>query len=202
MPGGNALERWLHQHFPVSQPWAFRLRCSLYGVRGLAPVSSRFTRRIIYDRDGAGPYLARFYLSEPPTMADGSSPFRDDGGLRSEARTRRKWIGTFVHYFYRGDDDEALHNHPWRWAVSLILTGGYIEERRTKDMRVVRRVVRPGSINIITQNTFHRVELLDPERGAWTLFIAGPKVSSWGFWDPVTHEFLHWREFIDRKRAA
>ena len=108
----------------------------------------------------------------------------------------------FLHKFHRGDDDAELHNHPWTWAFALILSGGYIEERRRGAMEgggpVFIREVRPFSLNLIHFDTFHRVELL--EKDAWSLFVAGPREGGWSFWNRATGKLTPWREFIDRKR--
>jgi len=160
--------------------------------------------RVIMDRQGGSPYLSRYYLKGRPYMADGSSPTDEMGELR-EGVIVPPGIGVYLHKFHRGDDDRALHNHPWMWARSLILVGGYVEERRvsfpwdTARYRVARRIVRAGAYNRIDADDFHRVELL--EKDCWSLFIAGPKTGSWGFWDRVTNEFLHWRDFIAKTRG-
>lgn len=154
--------------------------------------------RIIFDRAGVSPYLSRYYLTGRPRMPDGSAPF-----AAGQARPGILWpsgpIAVYLHRFHRGDEDKALHNHPWRWALSLVLTGGYSEERRVGGAFVVQHIVRPLSFNWIGHDDFHRVDLLEAD--CWTLFISGPKVSSWGFWDRHTGEFIPWREFITRKRG-
>lgn len=103
----------------------------------------------------------------------------------------------YLHRFNRGDEDKELHNHPWAWAFSLMLAGGYVEHRLCSQGIVWRRVVRPGAVNVIRANDFHKVEL----RGgpAWTLFVTGPKAQSWGFLDPLSREFTPWREFLRQK---
>lgn len=163
---------------------------------------AKFKRRVIMDREGGSPYLARFYLTHPPTMPDGSEPFDAGGNPREGVRWRDKSapLSAYVHYFYRGDDDGALHNHPWQWAVSLVLSGGYSEERRVGD-RVERRAVRPLSLNVLRSGDFHRVDLLEPERGCWSIFVVGPRFQDWGFWDRVSKKFTPWREFIDNLRG-
>lgn len=118
-----------------------------------------------------GPYLSRYTLAELP-----------DGGH------------LYLHFFHRSDIDLDLHNHPWP-GRSLILTGGYREERREGD-RVVERVYRRGDVNILDADTFHRVDLLTPDLGCWTLFMTGPKEQSWGFWDRTTGAYTGWREAI------
>lgn len=86
----------------------------------------------------------------------------------------------YLHRFCLPDLDDALHNHPWQWAFSLVLTGSYMEEvpgsgalRRRCQMR------RRFSWRIIRASDYHRVDKLFGE--TWTLFIVGPKVKSWGF---------------------
>lgn len=115
------------------------------------------------------PYLTRYYL------------FGAD----------RKWGNIFLHHFHSGDKDLELHNHPWAWSFGLILTGGYLEERRITDDKVETRLVKPGKFNYITNKDFHRVELLQSD--AWTLFVAGPRTQSWGFWDQQTKQFRDWQ---------
>lgn len=134
--------------------------------------------RVIFDRDGVSPYLSRWYLKQ---------------------HDRGRGIARFLHCFHRGDDDLELHNHPWEWSVAFILSGGYREERRVGDDVIVREL-RPGSINIIRADDFHRVDLYSDE--SWSLFIAGPQTGrGWGFWNRETGEFTPWREFITRKRG-
>ena len=154
--------------------------------------------RIIFDQDGLSPYLSRYYLRGKPTMPDGSTPFTEAGDPKPGAIwPKGDGIGVYIHRFHRGDNDRELHNHPWRWAVSFVLAGGYWEERRVGDDVFVREV-RPGHINILSANSFHRVTLRDGD--AWTLFVVGPKVSGWGFWKQDDGSFTPWREFLSRKR--
>ncbi len=160
--------------------------------------------RIIFDRAGRSPYLSRWYLLNSPTMPDGSWPFDASGGPRDGIRWSEERWGLYLHRFHRGDDDQELHNHPWRWALSLILVGGYWEERRVSNglpfpgYRVERRIVRPWTFNRIDADDFHRVDLL--EEDAWSLFFVGPKFQSWGFWNRETERFMPWRDFINKLR--
>jgi len=156
--------------------------------------------RVIFDRGGRSPYLSRYYLVGAPTMPDGSWPFDALGAPREGAVWPNKALGVYLHHFHKGDDEPELHNHPWRLAVSLVLAGGYVEERREADDTVTTRVVRPGAVNVIRSTTFHRVELLDG-REAWTLFVVGPKFTGWGFWSRTSKEFTPWREFINARRT-
>jgi hypothetical protein len=163
--------------------------------------------RIIRGLDGSA-YLSRYYLTDRPTMPDGSEPFDEHG----DPRPGVQWVttsGVYLHRFHRGDDDRELHCHPFRWSVSTILVGGYREERRLveRDLfggdahcyEIVERVLRPGDVNLIAADDYHRVDLLDGE--AWTIFAVGPRVASWSFWDRRTGAVTEWREFLERKRA-
>lgn len=89
--------------------------------------------------------------------------------------------GIYLHRFFQGDQDRELHNHPWLWSFSFILTGGYIEERRQRDGSVTFKTRKPFRFNLMSGNTFHRVGLVNKESGAWTLFCSGAEVKDWGF---------------------
>lgn len=109
----------------------------------------------------------------------------------------RDSVRLHLHHFVRSDADRDPHNHPWAWAVSLVLVGGYVEHRRVGVagrywMHKVR--VRPGDLNFLGPNTFHRVELW--QHDAWTLFLSGPVVQSWGFWSIVDGLFTPWRRYV------
>jgi len=155
--------------------------------------------RVIYDREGSSPYLSRYYLTARPRMPDGSDPFTKEGNVRPGVLERERFCSVFLHRFHRGDDDLALHNHPWRWAVSLVLAGGYLEERRMENGTVEQRVVRPGTINIIRDTTYHRVDLIESE--CYSLFLAGPRAGSWSFWERDTGRTVPWRQFIRELRG-
>jgi hypothetical protein len=165
----------------------------------LRRITRHMQSRVIYDRAGGSPYLSRFYILGCPYMTDGSEPINRTGNPKSEAIFPRG-LGIYLHRFHRSDDDSALHNHPWKWSRSLILAGGYVEERRMGVMGPVKKFVRrPGSWVRINKDDFHRVDLIEDD--CWSLFIAGPKVDTWGFWDRKTAEFLPWRDFITKVRG-
>jgi len=140
------------------------------------------------------PYLGRLYIITPS----------------------KRFPGVFLHHFYRSDHDRDLHNHPWDWSFSLVLTGGYYEERvEQKGLSIgngsifihhegikVREVKAPG-INRLTGGSFHRVILKDLKNGAWTIFVPGKVTKGWGFMDRDTgkwipHEQYVGQEFIDQ----
>lgn len=105
-----------------------------------------------------------------------------------------------LHHFHQGDGDRALHNHPWKWSLSIILKGSYTEERIAREhplssaRRTVTRKVR--WFNLLRDTDFHRVAELHGD--VWTLFITGPRTQDWGFLEGgrvVPHE-----EYIARMR--
>jgi len=126
-------------------------------ISGVLSKLSRYLPGRRIDGDNGQPYLERFYV----------------GGVFG-------WC-IYLHRFVASDPDRGVHDHPWRRAVSLVLTGGYREVRlrdRERHTTVIRRV-RPLSVNLIRGEDFHRVLLDVPE--AWTLFLHGPRVKGWGF---------------------
>lgn len=151
--------------------------------------------RVIYDREGGSPYLSRWYLL-------GAKP-DEDAKLKGQVVFKETWasrlpFNVYLHRFHRSDDDGALHSHPWTWAVSLVLVGGYGEERRQGD-QVITRTVLPMTINFLRGDDFHRVDLI--EHDAWSLFVVGPKASTWYFWDRTRKQRAHWRAFVQAKRG-
>lgn len=132
-------------------------------------------------------------------------------------------FSAYLHRFLKPDGDRELHNHPWRWAFSIVLWGGYTEERfcgattlepvfpwlhicptcgcmsisGVPFKHITKRRLRPLSFNFIRGEDYHRVAELHGKQ-TWTLFIAGPKTKSWGFWDPKRGH-VPWREFLAEK---
>lgn len=106
----------------------------------------------------------------------------------------QRWFfpGIYLHFFFKGDQDRDLHNHPWN-AYTLVLSGGYSEEYLTLGNAMARRDVRAGQINQITNKHFHRVDLF--EKGCWTLFFVGKRTQSWGFLNRDTFEFVDYKVY-------
>ena len=148
-------------------------------------------------------YLLRIYLTAQgqrlhiPTAL--RKPEDDDVG---------KGMRPYLHFFNRGDADKEFHNHPWRVSFSLILTGGYKEFRwNAKEKRVDERYFVPGSLNLLRREDYHRVELLDPEQGCWTLFCSVDRLqksdgTDWGFLDTETGEYTPWGVHVKRRNSG
>ncbi len=135
------------------------------------------------------PYLLRYYLC-------GKAPLHY---WPTGTKPHLHWLpfSVYLHGFVRPDRDRDLHNHPWDKSYSLILSGGYDEERLDGRVKgsdfIIKRTVRPGRINVIRKDDFHRVTKLHADI-VWTLFVTGRKLDTWGFRNRDTGEFLPWRE--------
>src|SRR5678815_835972 len=91
------------------------------------------------------PYLNRYYLA-------GWSP-----------RNRQSGPAVFLHQFVASDPADSVHSHPWGWSASLILVGGYREERCGANGGMVTREYRPGDVNVIEADDKHRIDLIGSE---------------------------------------
>lgn len=114
------------------------------------------------------------------------------------------WSGPslYLHRFRLPDQDTAPHNHPWPCAVSLVLAGGYTEERLAyaypdDNLHVQSRRLRPGHLNVIREGDYHRVAALHGAE-TWTLFLVWPRTRSWGFWVPGRGH-VPWRERLQER---
>lgn len=153
----------------------------------LKKIVVRLNARTITSPDGT-PYLTRWYVyPRKPRTKD----------LEDDAVTPVSPFAVFIHFFHRSDADRDQHNHPWAKSWALILKGGYIEERGDK-----KRVFYPGMVNVITKDDYHRVDLLYPARGSWSLFVAGRNVGSWGFKRKATGEHVPWERYVGGKNTV
>lgn len=144
-----------------------------------------FRARRILDREQQKLYLSRWYL-----MGDGGPsdvPHRGSRGLPALFG-----LNILLHCIHLSDNAGTFHNHPWKWALSFILRNGYVEHRPG----LPPRRVLPFSFNLIRQEDYHWVELCEG-KPAWTLFITGPRVTSWGFLR--RGNFVPWKIFLRGK---
>lgn len=137
--------------------------------RLLFKLSAYLRCRVIHGPKGE-PYLERYHLLRLPFG-----------------------IHLYLHRFVASDPGRALHNHPWRYALSLLLTGCYEETRlgtgRDRN-RLVKRDISAGSINLISGRIYHRINL-PPGQHAWSLFMHTASEKSWGFLDTAQRQFSY-----------
>lgn len=130
-------------------------------------------RMIFRERDGEREnYLERFYILSTP------------------------WIGIYLHRFW-ADDDDGLHDHPWR-SISVLLRGSYFEELPERQgvpygptITKIRKPLHP-IFHFRGKHDAHRITLGANQPGScWSLFIRfGFKRRTWGFyrnkrWEPA-----------------
>lgn len=111
-----------------------------------------------------------------------------------------KRLCIYLHKFV-GSDNVGFHDHPFRWHISIMLSGSYDEV--TEDGIKTRHA---PSIAYFDGNYKHRVIVNKP---CYTLFIHGKRVKGWGFFTDsgyvaysksvtdVSHHTLGW---LDAKR--
>jgi hypothetical protein len=90
----------------------------------------------------------------------------------------------YVHRFVASDPDRGLHDHPWEIAVSLLVAGRYVEQRRWGT-----RLRKSWSVATLDGDTFHRVLIPYVEstsHGTWSVFAhRAAVVKPWGFLQPI-----------------
>ena len=102
-------------------------------------------------------------------------------------------VHLYLHRFVASDPGRALHNHPWRSALSLVLCGHYSETRlgnSKQQYALQKRVIGAGSLNYISGKIYHRINL-EPGQEAWTLFVHTRSQRSWGFLDTRSRRFSY-----------
>lgn len=120
---------------------------------------------------------------------------------------RQRLPNIYVHQMHAPDVDTACHDHPWPWAVSWIMLGGYREERivptgptgapytAPQELSIVWRLFRrygdweprdvrlkwfrAPALNVLRGDTFHRVAALDRHIIAHKKIHGGLAVGTW-----------------------
>ena len=105
--------------------------------------------------------------------------------------------GVYLHRMSAPDPGVDLHDHPWAF-VTIPLVGGYTEERalcrEAQQYALIaeayptcaRGVVEerlPRRPRLMRLDECHRITHLS-RRHVWTLVLRGPRVRSWGFFEP------------------
>jgi hypothetical protein len=98
---------------------------------------------------------------------------------------RTPWLSIYLHRLLGPDASQDLHNHPWSWSRSLVLSGGYLEAIQAPAGAWMDPQYYawfgPGDVNVINRK-FHRIA--DVRDNTWTLLLAGRRAYSWGFRTP------------------
>lgn len=104
------------------------------------------------------------------------------------------WLGITlrVHKFYRGDQDRALHDHPWPFITFPLHT--YDEDFWVPELGdTFRREVKAFRFHY--RPAKHRHIVRKTTKGpTWTLVASLWKTNEWGFW-PEPDKFIPWRDW-------
>lgn len=145
--------------------------------------------------DSSNVYMTRYVLFGHMT-GDGLGAF--------EGRAARLWVklkhylpSVYINCIHRHDHDEAVHNHPWPWAITFGLMGGYDEQRPGPNhycadgwMPLDTYERRAPFCYLLRRRDWHRIAMATSgfsfsgqRGGVWTLFVAAPRVFSqpWGY---------------------
>lgn len=140
--------------------WLVWLALRLYTLAGRKPHCT------FLDPSTQSPYLSRWWLGRRDVWPD--------------ALGRTGQQGWYLHCFHRSDLARELHSHPTKFMLAFVLRGGYREQRREGRFGMLERTENtPGTLNVITQDTFHRTTLIG--KASWSLCYFGPRGGSWGF---------------------
>lgn len=146
---------------------AFRLSNSVQNERPVHwtdRLLAKFSGRIILLDEQ--PYLTRYYL-----IGNGTG----------------RGFELYLHHIERKDPGRWLHNHPWRWFLSIVLFGRYEQAvwHPKKETAPKTRLVRLFNL-FRGQDNYHNITRI-PEKGVWSLVLVPPKTmidqKKWGFWD-------------------
>jgi len=89
----------------------------------------------------------------------------------------------FIHRFLSSDGDRHVHDHPWYWAFSIILTGKYHEELLDNEQESCKW------FNFISSTHMHRITWIKPN--TWTLFVTSKRTfNGWGFLNNETGKYI------------
>jgi hypothetical protein len=147
--------------------------------------------RVISGRESTVIYLLRFWLTPP--VAGPDQGFESGNSV-------------LLHYFAQGDDDPALHDHPWDFTTT-IQAGGYWEHLPPHDWQGTAGPAWDKRIECRSAGmTVHRVaeqlhlvgEVLP---GTVTLVRTGERRREWGFHAPG-QMWCDWRTYLSNKKIA
>ena len=145
----------------------------------------------IIGRQDESLYLSRFWLT---------SPIIDDRGRLESGNS------TLLHFFHRGDDDEALHDHPWDFNTT-VLSGGYTEQLPPPLVGMVYWKSGPELLSEyalkrrVGDRVFKKAHdlhmAMNPLPDTWTLVTTGARSKNrdWGF-HPPGKKWVPWQEYL------
>lgn len=123
----------------------------------------------------------------------------DSDYIRRLHLVKTPWFAVCLHWFNKPDPEPHLHDHPVSF-LSLILRGGYTEERYGPDPKWGPRTLRVEHRwwNWLPANrgTAHAIRRIEP--GTLTLVVMGPKRQEWCF--HTEKGLIHWKAYHHAQR--
>lgn len=106
------------------------------------------------------------------------------------------WFSVCLHWINKPDPEPFLHDHPVSF-LSLILSGGYSEDRYVNGVRAIRKC---NWYNLVKASPYDQHTIVSVKPNTLTLAIMGPKVREWGF--HVPGDWIHWKAYYTEQRKA
>ena len=110
------------------------------------------------------------------------------------------WFAICLHWINKPDAEPYLHDHPVSF-LSIILKGGYVEERTKQEHYSAPEIVlvQRNWYNYISANFTTRHRIISVKPNTLTLTFMGPKVREWGFY--TENGWIHWKEYYKCQRS-
>ena len=122
-------------------------------------------------------------------------------GYLTRRGLRGRFLTAYLHYYGgKAESTERYHSHPWKWAISIVLKGGFIDEYETCNGSQKNRR-RIFSVSIYDRDLRHRV--LDSRAGTISLFfgIKRDQMPSKSATEKVPEGFAHYSELNGQIKA-
>lgn len=117
-----------------------------------------------------------------------------------------------LHRFWRGDDDRAVHDHPWTfWTFPLADYTEMVENESPEFNQRIRDWGWWRHLHLVKAWRLHKrpakyrhlvVGRADKQKKPfWTIVFAAHRSNKWGFW-PTPYTFVYWRNWDSHKGGA
>lgn len=113
-----------------------------------------------------------------------------------------KWhFSIFLQSFCHAEVRELYHVHRWRYMLSFVLSGIFVEERPGRQFIVHKA----GDIYSMNDTVIHRLDYAAPR--TWTLFIMFGRnrkrlPGGWGYYDRDTSNYTPWNSAIPEAKRV
>lgn len=140
-----------------------------------------------HDCETAAQYLGSLY--RPPDLVIAPAG-HGEYIFRWYVVPRNREGNVYFHVQTQSDPERPLHDHPWD-NTSIILAGGYheiIDTEPEANSPACRAVIDRNVGDVIHRPATWAHRLILPKRIPYSmsLFVTGPKVREWGFWENGT----------------